>query len=133
MATKSEGSLRIEPATLEQKPENHTSSLEIINDILSLGEEFFVMELTPEEYAARYGHRWVRFELHTFSYDDPFLEDWIKQLSALLSCGPSFLRALRLRYLTREEIAQIEEEEEAQLREDLSALRSTLRDEGIEW
>jgi hypothetical protein len=47
-------------------------------------ELFPIAEMTPEEYAARYGDGWYCFSFDDYSYSDPELDRWIQHLGEVL-------------------------------------------------
>ena len=63
--------------------------------------------LSPEEYAAREAHRWLIFGFGEFVYADPDLNEWIHTLDDIFA-SPDRLLAARRKYLSAEEIAEIE-------------------------
>jgi hypothetical protein len=69
------------------------------------------LELTPEEFAARHGHKLATFNFHTHHYQRPGMNEWVQELAEVfLAPGlPERLRSLREKYLTPEEIRQAEE------------------------
>jgi hypothetical protein len=71
------------------------------------------LELSPEEFAARYGHEFVMFNYHKRHYDRPGMNEWVQKLAQVfLAPGlPERLRRLREKYMTEEEIRQAEEYE----------------------
>jgi hypothetical protein len=68
------------------------------------------LQRTPEEYAARYAHRWGCFSLHQYQYADPVLGAWIRRLAEILFSKEE-TEHCRLRFLTDEERAAIQQEE----------------------
>jgi hypothetical protein len=74
---------------------------------------FRKLELSPEEFAARYGHEFALFNFHERRYLRPGMNEWVQQLAELfLAPGlPERLRRLREKYLTPEEIRYAEEYE----------------------
>jgi hypothetical protein len=77
----------------------------------------FPMDVTPEEYAARYGHDWHCFSMDDYRYADARLEAWIHRLGDILfeREGAPRIDDLRRQYLTDEERRAIE----ARAREEL--------------
>lgn len=75
-----------------------------------LASELFSLGYTPEEYAARYAHRWHCFSLHEVRYFDPALDEWIGRLGDILhqQNGAPSLNDLRSQYLSAEEREEIE-------------------------
>jgi hypothetical protein len=70
----------------------------------------FRLDVSPEEFAARFGHEFATFNFHKYRYPTPGVTEWIDQLAAFfLEPGlPARLRAAREKYLTPEEIAWVE-------------------------
>jgi hypothetical protein len=66
-----------------------------------IGEER--LRLSPEEYAARYGHLWGCFSFDRFTYHDPTLGAWVRRLGELFH-DPAEL-------LTPEELAEVRRQE----------------------
>jgi hypothetical protein len=62
------------------------------------------LQMSPEEYAARHGHRWGCFALHQYRYADPVLGAWVCRLSAILSSSKE-IEECRRRFLRPEELA----------------------------
>jgi hypothetical protein len=82
----------------------------------SSARELFPLDLSPEEYAARYADGWLCFSFDDRRYSDAQLERWIHRLGDILFSrdGAPSLLELRQRYLTEEErnaIAKREQEE----------------------
>jgi hypothetical protein len=75
--------------------------------------ELFYKDIAPELYAAREGHRWGCFSFDEYRYRDPVLDRWIRRLGDIFfqRNGAPNIEALRRQYLSKEEIAVIEEEE----------------------
>jgi hypothetical protein len=46
--------------------------------------EAFTMNISPEEYAAREGHRWECFSFDEYRYTDVALTEWIQRLGDIL-------------------------------------------------
>jgi hypothetical protein len=63
--------------------------------------------MSPDEYAAREAHHWLFFGFGEFVYADPALNEWIHTLDDILA-APGRVEAARRKYLTAEEIAEIE-------------------------
>jgi hypothetical protein len=74
-------------------------------------ELFPYKELSPEEYAAREGHRWLCFSFGEYRYSDPDLNDWIHTLDDILFT-PGALDRVREQLLTADERDQIRKESE---------------------
>jgi hypothetical protein len=75
------------------------------------------LELSPEEFAARYGHEFAMFNFDKYRYRRSGMTEWVQQLAKVfLAPGlPERLRRLRDRYLTSEEIQRAEEYERGPL------------------
>lgn len=65
------------------------------------------LKLSPEEYAARYGHLWGCFSFERFPYRDPALGAWVRRLGELLR-DPEEVERCRQRFLTPEELAVVQ-------------------------
>jgi hypothetical protein len=72
--------------------------------------------ITPGEFAARYSHTIVAFDMDKYRYSEPEVDDWIHQLGDILwgKPGSPRLEDLRIRYLTDEERRRIAEVERGQ-------------------
>jgi hypothetical protein len=64
------------------------------------------LQLSPEEYAARYAHLWGCFSLDQYNYEDSALGEWVRRLAEILSSEKEIERC-RHRFLTSNELAQI--------------------------
>ena len=75
----------------------------------------FPLEMSPEEYAARYGHGWMCFSFDEYRYADSRLDTWIQRLGDIFfgRNGAPSVADLRRRLLTDLERAAIEREIEA--------------------
>lgn len=64
--------------------------------------EWFPLEMSPDEYAAREGHNWYCFSFDDYRYADPKADAWIRRLGDILFRRPGAptLEELRERYLT---------------------------------
>jgi hypothetical protein len=73
----------------------------------------FRLELSAEEFAARFGHEFVLFNFDKVQYHTPGMTEWVDALSAFFFADdlPGRLRAAREKFLTPEEIARVEEYE----------------------
>lgn len=69
--------------------------------------------LSSDEYAAREAHLILCFSLDQYRYRDVVLQEWIHSLGAILSqkTGAPNLNDLRAKFLTAEEIQEIQESE----------------------
>jgi len=69
--------------------------------------------LSSEEYAARQAHNILCFSLDQYRYRDVVLQEWIHSLGAILfqRTGAPNLNDLRAKFLTAEEIQEIQEYE----------------------
>jgi hypothetical protein len=67
--------------------------------------EVFPFDMSPDEYAARYAHRWMLFNFDDYAYSDPVVHAWVHRLGAVLRGvpGTSTLEALREQLLSAEE------------------------------
>lgn len=68
------------------------------------------LQMLPEEYAARYGHRWGCFSLHRYRYRDPLLAAWIGRLGEILSAEGQLERC-RQHFLKPDELAEVQKQE----------------------
>jgi hypothetical protein len=66
----------------------------------------FRLELSAEEFAARFAHAFVLFNFDKFRYTTPGMTEWVDALSAYFFADdlPRRLRAAREKYLTPEEM-----------------------------
>jgi hypothetical protein len=73
----------------------------------------FRLELSAEEFAARFAHEFVLFNFEKTRYVTPGMTEWVDALSAFFFADdlPGRLRAAREKYLTPAEIASVEEYE----------------------
>jgi hypothetical protein len=72
-----------------------------------MARQFFAptdLQMSPEEYAARYAHLWNCFSLHRYRFQDPVLGAWVRRLGEILFTEGEVERC-RLRYLTPAELA----------------------------
>jgi hypothetical protein len=71
--------------------------------------EQFPLDNSPEDYAARQGHRWACFSLDNYQFRDKKLDAWIQRLGQIF-----FTRGLidqcRRELLTPQELEQVERE-----------------------
>ena len=76
--------------------------------------EWFPLDLSPEEYAAREAHNWTCFSFDDYRYSDPRVDQWIHRLGDILFRreGAPTVDELRKRYLTPEERAAVEAREQ---------------------
>ena len=70
----------------------------------------FRLDLSPEEYAARYGHQFAMFSFDEYQYRTPGMTEWVQQLGEIFFAQdlPARLRQLREKYLSAEEIEEVE-------------------------
>ena len=68
------------------------------------------LALSPDEYAARQGHRWGCFSFHRYRYRDPVLGAWIRRVGELLF-DENELERCRQRFLKPEELAEVRRQE----------------------
>lgn len=75
--------------------------------------EWFPLEQTPEEYAARSAHRWLCCSFDDYRYRDPALTAWVRRLGDILfrRDGAPSVAALRERFLSGEERQALERQE----------------------
>ena len=73
--------------------------------------ELFSIEMSPEEYVARFGSSWGCCSFPSYSYRDVELDEWLQRFYALMTT-PGKPKELRAQFLTPEEL-----EEERQLDE----------------
>jgi len=88
---------------IEERP---IASTEYEKDALSR----FKLELSAEEYAARYGHQFALFNYDNYRYQTDGMTEWVDRLSDFFFADDlqGRLRAAREKYLTLEEIEQFE-------------------------
>ena len=67
-------------------------------------------DISAEEYAAREAHTWWCFSFDKYIYPDEKLNEWIHSLGDIFYT-PRKVQELRLKYLTPEEIKNIEDYE----------------------
>ena len=74
---------------------------------------FRELKLSPEEFAARYGHEFAMFSFHERDYQRPGMNEWVRELAAFFFAPnlPERLRRVREKYLTADEIRHAEEHE----------------------
>jgi len=78
-----------------------------------IAQQFFSpadLQMPPEEYAARYGHRWGCFSLHRYRYRDPHLAAWVARVGEILS-SEGELERCRQRFLKPDELAEVKKQE----------------------
>jgi hypothetical protein len=70
----------------------------------------FRLDLSPEEFAARFGHQFAMFNFDRYTYRTVGMTEWVDQLSAFFFADDlaGRLRAAREKYLTEDEIARVE-------------------------
>jgi len=66
-------------------------------------------QMSPEEYAGRYGHTIYCSSFDTFRYRDTDLQAWIYELHAILR-DPNRARACQSRYYTEDQLKELESE-----------------------
>ena len=71
----------------------------------------FAVAMTPEEYAARHGHRWASFSGTDYRYRDPHLQNWIERFFRAMT-EPGAVERHRKQFLSSDEIEQIRKEVE---------------------
>ena len=73
----------------------------------------FRLDLSAEEFAARFGHQFALFNFARYRYQTPGMTHWVDQLSDFFFAPdlPARLRAVREKYLTSDEIARVEAHE----------------------
>lgn len=70
----------------------------------------FRLDLSAEEFAARFGHHYALFQFDKYRYRTPGMTEWVDQLSAFFFAPDlqARLRAAREKYLSEEELAKVE-------------------------
>lgn len=70
----------------------------------------FRLDLSAEEFAARFGHEFATFNFDRFAYRTSGMTEWVDQLAAFFFATDlaGRLRAAREKYLTADEIAEVE-------------------------
>ena len=79
-----------------------------------------LMDLAPsvEEYAAKFGRNWVIFSLDSMEFpNDPEAEQWATRFSEILS-SPDLLAECEDRFLTGEELAEVQKQRERRKKAD---------------
>jgi hypothetical protein len=79
--------------------------------------ELFCLEMSPDEYAARFSHEFLCFSFDEYRYSRPDLTAWVQRLGDIFfkrNDAPT-LRQVRERYLTPEEMAVAEAREQEPL------------------
>jgi hypothetical protein len=69
----------------------------------------FDMMMSPEEQAAREAHQEMLGGLDSVRYEDPVFDAWVHRYYAIVT-SREYLHQCRLKYLTREEIEEVERE-----------------------
>lgn len=67
--------------------------------------------ISPEEFAARYGHREMCNSSDEYHYRNKKFQDWINEYLSIMRNPEIHLEDLRLKYMTEKEIAQIKKGE----------------------
>jgi hypothetical protein len=72
--------------------------------------QLFRLDMTPDEYAARFGHEFVLFPFDRFRYSRPGLTEWVQRLGDIFfnRNGAPTLRQVREKFLSPEEIEAVE-------------------------
>jgi hypothetical protein len=80
----------------------------------NMAAQMFAEGFSPEEYAARFAHKWLCFSLADYRYADPAIDAWILRLHDILFRlnGAPKIDDLRMKYLSPEERLRIKEEEQ---------------------
>jgi hypothetical protein len=70
----------------------------------------FRLDLSAEEFAARFGHQFAMFNFDGYTYRTAGMTEWVDQLSAFFFADDlaGRLRDARERYLTQDEIVRVE-------------------------
>jgi hypothetical protein len=70
----------------------------------------FRLDLSAEEFAARFAHEFALFNFDNFQYRTPGMTEWVDLLAAFFFAPdlPTRLRVAREKYLAPEEIARVE-------------------------
>lgn len=92
----------------DRKPQGQSQTLEdgdwIARQFFSIAD----LQLSPEEYAARYAHLWGCFALDRYRYADPVLGAWVRRLADILSSEEEVER-FRHHFLTGDELSQVKQ------------------------
>lgn len=72
------------------------------------------LQMSPEEYAARYAHQWSCFSLNQYRYTDPALGIWVRRLGEILFSQEE-IELCRHRFLAPDELAAVHREEAERL------------------
>nr|WP_315186389.1 hypothetical protein [uncultured Albidiferax sp.] len=67
--------------------------------------ETFPLDITPDEYAAREGHRWACFSFDEYRYNNEVLTSWIQRLGDIFfhRNGAPSTKELRVKFLSQQE------------------------------
>jgi hypothetical protein len=70
----------------------------------------FRLDLSAEEFAARFGHQFAMFNFGRYTYRTVGMTEWVDNLAAFFFANDlaGRLRAAREKYLTNDEIARVE-------------------------
>jgi hypothetical protein len=71
--------------------------------------ELFPLDKSPEEYAARQGHRWACFSFDNYRFRDEKLDAWVQRLGEIF-ITPGLREKCRQEILTPKELEQINRE-----------------------
>lgn len=69
-----------------------------------------VLQMSPDEYAARHAHEWGCFGLHHYKYEDDALGAWVRRFGEILDSAVELDRCRR-QFLTPAEIAEVHRQE----------------------
>jgi hypothetical protein len=72
-------------------------------DCEQIAKKMFPMDMSPEEYAARYCDDWYCFSFNRYYYRDPELDMWIQRLGQIFST-PALLAKCQEEMLCSQEI-----------------------------
>jgi len=68
-----------------------------------LAKKMFPLDMSPEEYAAKYSTDWFCFSFNRYRYRDPELDGWIQRLGEIFS-SPQLLAKCKEELLLRQKI-----------------------------
>jgi hypothetical protein len=71
-----------------------------------MAKTIFSLNMSPEEYAARYSADWFCFSFHRYYYRDPQLDEWIQRLGAIFS-NPELLAKCQAEILSVKQLSAV--------------------------
>jgi hypothetical protein len=70
-----------------------------------LAKKMFPLDMSPEEYAARYSEDWFCFSFNRYRYRDIDLDQWIQRLGEIFS-DPQLLAQCKEKMISRQKIIE---------------------------